>query len=128
METLITPLVNLGIGGILLGVFLLFGHHLVTRLIPNLLERREADLAWARAELEKKRAEYLAMLNQQHLDLLQASRDLHQSYIEQLTRLEVRWNHSEARWEKAVQDICEQLERLETAFRTISQPAPGDHR
>lgn len=125
METLVSPLVNLGIGGVLLAVFLLYGHYLVTKLIPNLLEKREADLAWARSELEKKRAEYLASIDRQHADHVAAIKDLHQSYVDQLTRLETRWNNSEARWEKAVNEICQRLEEMETAIKVQAAPNHG---
>jgi hypothetical protein len=117
MENLVSPLVNLGIGGVLLAVFLLYGHHLVTKIIPNLLERREKDLEWTRAELEKQRVDFLAALNKQHADHAAALRDLHLSYVDQLTRLETRWNNSEARWEKAVNDICTRLEQMESSLK-----------
>jgi hypothetical protein len=116
MENLVTPLLNLGIGGVLLAVFLLFGHHLVTKLIPTLLERREADLAWARLELEKKRAEYLASLDKQHEADLKAMADLHKSYLEQLAKSETLREQAEKRSDKTISDLYVRLDRLEAAL------------
>lgn len=123
MENLVTPLLNLGIGGVLLAVFLLFGHHLVTKLIPTLLERREADLAWARLELEKKRAEYLTSLDKQHEADLKAMADLHKSYLDQLAKSEALREQAEKRSEKTIADLYIRLDRLEAALRYETVPS-----
>lgn len=106
MESFITPFVNLGIGGMMAGVVVYFLHHLVTKVLPQLTAQREADLAWAREEMDRKRGEYLAALDKQQTDFCKALEVQRNALLTALER-------AEGRWEKATNEICDRLERIE---------------
>lgn len=65
MDTILTGLLQFGIGGAMAAAILVLSWWTTTKTIPKLLDQREADLTWARSEIREIRTQFLVALKEQ---------------------------------------------------------------
>jgi hypothetical protein len=64
VESILTGLLQFGIGGAMAAAVLALSWWNLTRTIPKLLDQRESDLIWARGQLDAVRHEFTAALRE----------------------------------------------------------------
>lgn len=99
MDQIMGSLLNLGIGGAMLGAFLWFAWHVVTKLIPGLVSAREADLVSFRHDQEQTRQKFTELLDRRDDKFLAALAKLGEQHA------------------RVTEAICERLEQLELLLK-----------
>ena len=121
MESTITQAVlNLGVAGAVVAVFLIWVHRTTSVTIPGLIADREKDLAWAREQLEMKRQEYLASIKEQQLVFQAALKEQRTDLIATLER-------SEERWRRLQEMLAAEIRALSTEFREFCEETEREH-
>lgn len=121
MDTLLTALLQFGIGGAMAAAVISYLWWLSTKTIPQLIEQTEKDRAWLRDEGKQKRTEYLASLTESQKCYRESLHELQETFQATLTRVEARHEASEQRWNRAVDELCARLEQIEQNL-TASKP------
>lgn len=115
MESTITQTVlNLGVAGAVVAVFLIWVHRTTTVTIPGLIADREKDLAWTREQLEIKRQEYLLALKEQQASFQTSLREQRADLIATLER-------SEERWKRVQEMLASEIRNLATEIKEIRE-------
>ena len=135
MDTISQTILNLGVAGAVVAVFLVWVHRTTTVTIPGLIADREKDLSWAREQLDHKRQEYLTSLRDQQLAFQAALKEQRSDLLMTLERNEERWKKAqeamteeirtleryEERWKKAQEAMTEEIRNLADELRTLRE-------
>ena len=135
MDTISQTILNLGVAGAVVAVFLVWVHRTTTVTIPGLIADREKDLSWAREQLDHKRQEYLTSLRDQQLAFQAALKEQRSDLLMTLERNEERWKkaqeamteeirtleRNEERWKKAQEAMTEEIRNLADELRTLRE-------
>ena len=114
MDTISQTILNLGVAGAVVAVFLVWVHRTTTVTIPGLIADREKDLSWAREQLDHKRQEYLTSLRDQQLAFQAALKEQRSDLLMSLER-------NEERWKKAQEAMTEEIRNLADELRTLRE-------
>lgn len=114
MDTISQTILNLGVAGAVVAVFLVWVHRTTTVTIPGLIADREKDLSWAREQLDHKRQEYLTSLRDQQLAFQAALKEQRSDLLMTLER-------NEERWKKAQEAMTEEIRNLADELRTLRE-------
>jgi len=118
--TITQTVLNLGVAGAVVAVFLIWVHRTTTVTIPGLIADREKDLAWTREQLEIKRQEYLLALKEQQASFQTSLREQRADLIATLERSEDRWRKVQEMLAAEVKQLSQEIKQ----FREQCQP-PG---
>jgi len=113
-KSLSERLVDYGLQGILIAVIV----SMTWALLRKTLDSRESDLAWHRAELDKKRQEYLGALKEQQ-QTYKSSLEQQQKVFE--ASLEQQQEMFKASMEKMTAAICSRLDHVDREMDAIRQ-------
>ena len=119
-STISQTILNLGVAGAVVAVFLIWVHRTTTVTIPGLIADREKDLVWAREQLELKRQEYLTALKEQQLGFQAALKEQRMDLIATLER-------SEERWRRLQEMLAAEIRALATEFREFCEDSEREH-
>lgn len=114
MDTISQTILNLGVAGAVVAVFLVWVHRTTTVTIPGLIADREKDLSWAREQLDHKRQEYLTSLRDQQLAFQAALKEQRSDLLMTLER-------NEERWKKAQEAMTEEIHHLADELRALRE-------
>ena len=117
MDTISQTILNLGVAGAVVAVFLVWVHRTTTVTIPGLIADREKDLSWAREQLDHKRQEYLTSLRDQQLAFQAALKEQRSDLLMTLERNEERWKKAQ----EAQEAMTEEIHHLADELRTLRE-------
>jgi hypothetical protein len=109
-------LANYGLAGCVIMIAcagIAFTFRWASGMLTKQVEARESDLAWHRAEIDKKRVEYLQAQQAARVEYLEAQRDMQERFLASQEKLEETFTEANGQ-------ICKRLEDLGLMLREVS--------